>query len=265
MIIKDKIKGFIFNLKLGFEFAKRDLQERYAGTNFGHLWLLISPLITIFIYTVIFSDFMKMKMNIVNSEYAYSIYLIPGLISWNFFSTVVLRLTGSVLDKSYLLKKVNIPMYVYYISIVLSESVIYITGMVLGVVFLLLVHHHIGISFLILPFLMFLVALFAFGLGVVFSLFTPFFKDFREIINIILQLWFWLTPIIYVKELIYSKYPYLVDYNPLYFFIEPMQTLFLYDKVLWSDIKAAFLIALVTLLAASFLYKKLISEIKDII
>ena len=94
-------------INLIIEFAKRDLKERYAGTSFGRVWMLISPLTTIFIYTVIFSDFMKMRMNIISSQYAYSIYLIPGLLSFNYFSVVVSRLSTIILDKSHIIKKIN--------------------------------------------------------------------------------------------------------------------------------------------------------------
>lgn len=254
------------HLHLSWEFAKRDLKERYAGTSFGQLWLIISPVVTIFIYTVIFSDFMKMKLGLVQSKYAYSIYLIPGLLSWNFFISVVSRLSNTVFDKANIIKKINIPLYVYYISILLTEFIIYSIAMIFGILFLLLIHHPVTVQFLWLVPLAVCLALFAFSLGVIFSLFNPFFKDLKEIIPIVLQLWFWMTPIVYVKEMIYKNYPFLVDYNPLYYFIDPLQNLFLYGKVTnYKEIAIAFLIVLFLLIFAAILYKKLISEIKDII
>ncbi len=253
------------HFKIAFELAFRDLRERYVNTSFGQLWLLISPLVTILIYTVIFSDFMKMRMNLVESKYAYSIYLIPGLLSWNFFAVAVSRISNTFFEKAHLIKKVNIPTFVYYIATFISEFVIYIISMVFGVLFLVVIGQHIGAEFLWLPMLMLLVGMFAFFLGVIFSLFNPFFRDLKEIIPIILQLWFWMTPIIYVKELIYHKYPFLVDFNPFYYFIEPMQTLFLYSKVLYKDVAVSFAIVAVLAVLAVWLYKKMIAEIKDVI
>ena len=251
-------------LNLVLELTKGDLKERYASTSFGRLWLLISPLITIFIYTVIFSDFMKMRMNLIESKYAYSIYLIPGLSSFNFFSTVVLRLSTSILDKANIIKKINIPTWVYYLSITFSEFIIYFVSMIFGILFLVIIGHYSFYVFNIF-FLMILISLFAFFLGVIISLFMPFFRDLKEAVPIILQLWFWATPIIYVKELIYSKYPFIVDYNPLYYFIEPMQMLFLYYTMQKKDIFVSLLIVIFLALTAAYLYKKLIPEIKDII
>jgi lipopolysaccharide transport system permease protein len=261
-----KISNILSNLKLSIEFAKREIKERYIGTSFGQFWLIISPLISIFIYTIIFSDFMKMRMNVIENKYAYSIYLIPGLISWTFFTNVVGRLTNSVFEKASIIKKINVPMYVYYVSILLTEFTIYLISIIFGLIFLVLIHYHITIEYLWLIPLMFLISIFALGVGVIFSLLNPFFKDLKEFVPVILQLWFWITPIIYVKSMIEHKYPFLIKYNPIYYFIEPMQDIFLYGKILnYKEVVIAALIAFITLIIAGFLYKKLINEIKDII
>ncbi len=78
----------IENILKAFLFAKRDFKERYVGTNLGQFWYILSPLVMIFIYTVIFSDFMKMKLNVIDSRYSYSIYLISGLFAWTSSSTL---------------------------------------------------------------------------------------------------------------------------------------------------------------------------------
>lgn len=108
-------------VELAFSFAKRDFKERYVGTGLGQLWYILSPIITIFIYTVIFSDFMKMKLDIVGNSYSYSIYLVPGLLAWTSFSTVIMRLNNSLLEKSHLIKKINVPPFIYQISIFITE------------------------------------------------------------------------------------------------------------------------------------------------
>jgi len=261
-----KLFNIISNLRLSLEFTSRDLKERYVGTNFGQLWLIISPLISIFIYTIIFSDFMKMRMNLIGSKYAYSIYLIPGLLTWTFFNNVMMRLTNSIFEKAGIIKKINVPMYVYYVSILLTEFIFYIISIILGLIFLLIIGHKITVDFLYLIPLMIMVGVFAMSLGVVFSLLNPFFKDLKEVIPIVLQLWFWMTPIIYVKTMVANKYPFLIEFNPVFYFVEPLQNIFLYGKILnYKEVFISVSIAFSMLLIAGFLYKKLIDEIKDII
>jgi len=254
------------NLALAFSFAKRDFKERYVGMSFGELWYLISPLIMIFIYTVIFSNFMKMKLNITDSEYAYSIYLVPGLLAWTSFSTLLNRVALIFMEKAELLKKINVPAYSFMFSILITEFVLFLISMTLGIGFLVLIDYHIDFTFLYLLPVMILQSFFAFALGVVFALFVPFFRDLKEVIPIFLQLWFWVTPIVYLKDMIYDKYPYIVDLNPAYIFIRIYQDIFLYAKTPdFTKLFTALLFTGAVLLTAAYLYKKMVPLIKDII
>ncbi len=254
------------NILLAFVFAKKDFKERYVGTGLGQLWYILSPLITILIYTIVFSDFMKMKMNVVDNSYAYSIYLVPGILAWTSFSTILTRLTNSFVEKGQLIKKISIPMYTFQLSIVITEFILFSISIIMGVIFLLLVEHPVTTVFLWMIPIMLLQTLFAFGLGVSIALFQPFFKDLKEAIPIIIQLWFWMTPIIYAKELIEEKYPMLLIYNPFYQFVKLYQDLFLHAKAPdFSSIITISIMTLTSLLVAAYLYKKMIASIKDII
>ncbi|MDY0122979.1 ABC transporter permease [Sulfurimonas sp.] len=251
---------------LAFSFAKRDFKERYVGTGLGQIWYILSPIITILIYTVIFSDFMKMKLDIVDNSYSYSIYLVPGLLAWTSFSTIIMRLNGSFLEKANLIKKINVPAFVYQLSIIITEFGILMLSYSLALIFLLLVNHPITFTFLYLIPILFLQTIFAFALGVIISLFTPFFRDFKEAVPIVVQLWFWMTPIIYMKEMIADKYPALLTYNPFYHFVHIYQDIFLYSRAPTYDaLLTIMLMTSITLLFAAYLYKKMIGTVKDII
>lgn len=254
------------NILLAFSFAKRDFKERYVGTGLGQLWYVLSPIITIFIYTVIFSDFMKMKLNIIDNSYSYSIYLVPGLLAWTTFSTIVLRLSTSFFEKANLIKKINVPMFTFQLSMVITEFFLFILSISLGIVFLVLVNQPVTLTFLWMLPVMFVQTVFAFGLGVILSLFTPFFKDLKEAIPIVIQLWFWMTPVIYMKEMLAKKFPLLLTINPFYYFVEIYQNIFLFSRApSFKDLAVIVLMALITLFIAGFLYKKMIPTIKDII
>lgn len=254
------------NILLAFSFAKRDFKERYVGTGLGQLWYILSPIITIFIYTVIFSDFMKMKLDIVDNSYSYSIHLVPALLAWTTFSTILMRLNTSFFDKAHLIKKINVPMYIFQLAIILTELFLFFISISLGIGFLFIVEQPVTLTFFWLIPLMLLQTLFVFGLGVILSLFTPFFKDLKEAIPIIVQLWFWMTPIIYMKEMLASKYPALLTYNPFFYFADSYQDIFLYSKAPSLE-RVALMIIMTTIILflAGYLYKKMIGTIKDII
>ncbi len=113
------------NLLKSFLFAKREFKERYVGTSLGQFWYLLSPLVMIFIYTVIFSDFMKMKLNIIDNSYSYSIYLISGLFAWTSFSTIIMRLNTIFFEKGspHPRKDKTFPIFIpfYWIKVVFLE------------------------------------------------------------------------------------------------------------------------------------------------
>ncbi len=254
------------NILLAFSFALRDFKERYVGTGLGQLWYILSPIITIFIYTVIFSDFMKMKLNIVDNTYAYSIYIVPGLLAWLSFSKILTMLSNSIAEKSNLIKKINVPMYVFYLSIIITEFALFLLSMFLGIIFLLLIDYTVNLTFLWMIPIMLLQTLFVFAIGIIISLFVPFFKDLREAVPIVVQLWFWMTPIIYMKEMIADKYPLILVYNPFYHFVHLYQDIFLFAKApSFNDLLIIVILTFSTLLLAAYLYKKMINTIKDII
>jgi len=254
------------NILLAFDFAKRDFKERYVGTGLGQFWYVVSPLVMIFIYTVIFSGFMKNRMNIIDNTYAYSIHLVPALLAWTTFSTIVMRLNTSFFEKAGLIKKINVPMYTFQIAIVLTETFTFTISMILGLCFLLLVHQPITWTFLWLIPVMLIQSIFALGFGVLFSLFTPFFKDMKEIVPIIFQLWFWITPIVYLKIMLKHKYPMLLTYNPFYYFVNIYQNIFLYSKApSFHSLLIITIESVVTLVLTGYFYKKMVPIIKDII
>ena len=254
------------NILLAFSFAKRDFKEKYVGTALGQLWFLIHPMVMIIIYTVIFSNFMKMKLSIVDSSYAYSIYLIPGILAWTTFTTIITRLSISFDEKKDFIKKINVPMYTFQLSMVITEFFILLFSYLLAIIFLLIINYPITWVFLYLLPILFLQVLFAFSLGVIISLFTPFIRDLKVIVPIVIQLWFWMTPIIYMKEMVEKEYPLLLVFNPIYYFIEIYQNIFLYSKVpSFNSLFIVISLTFTTLLIAGYLYKKMISTIKDII
>lgn len=157
-------------------------------------------------------------------------------------------------------------MYTFQLSIILTELFLFFVSILLGIIFLLIVKHEINWIFLWMFPIMILQTLFAFGVGVILSLFTPFFKDLKEAIPVIMQLWFWMTPVIYMKEMVEKDYPFLLTYNPFYYFVEIYQNIFLYSKA--PEVDSLIIISIMTLsslVMAGFLYKKMISTIKDII
>jgi len=253
-------------LSLILTFTKRDFTQKYVGTSLGQFWFILSPVIMIALYSIIFSNVMILKLGLDQSPYAYSVYLVSGLFAWVSFSTLLSTLVNSIDTNAHYLKKISIPMYVFQISAALSQTIAFGISMILAVLFLLVVDFPLSpMLFLLLP-LIALQLLFTFSLGVILSLFVPFFKDIKVVVPIILQLWFWITPIIYFKDIVPQKYHILFSINPFYYFIESYHAVFLYAQPPRLDHFAGLTLLTLTLFVlAAYLYKKMLPTIKDIL
>lgn len=250
-------------LKEIFYLTTYDLKQRYTKTNLGSFWYILTPLVMIFIYTIVFADIMNARLGLNENKWAYSLYLIPGLFAFTALSNTVVGICEVPLSKASILKKVNIPLYIFLISPALIQIIIFLISICLGIIFLALVSPlHLNLLFLI-PMIL-LQTIFSFSCGVIFSLFVPFFKDIKEALPIFFQLLFWATPIVYPAKLIEHKLPILLDINPVYYFIKFYQDLFLGNEVRFSDFIIPVILSLFSLALAAFLYKKMIASIKDV-
>jgi len=124
------------NILLAFSFAKRDFKERYVGMGFGQLWFILHPIIMIAIYSIIFSELMKLKGNISGNPYTYSVYVVPGIIAWTAFSTVLNRLYNIFSARAGYIKKINLPAYTYQLSVAITEFFVLSISLCLGMIFL---------------------------------------------------------------------------------------------------------------------------------
>lgn len=193
--------GEILNYRsLVGNFARRELRTRFKGSKIGWLWSLANPLATLAVYTVVFGKFLGADRGMQPSgsgrANSFAVYLFTGLVVWNIFSTVIVRNVGGLLEVGALRRKVYFPAIAPLAGItiaVLVELSVEL-GLLVAVYALL---GNIGWTFLAVPFLVLLIAAFAFGLGLLLALANVQYRDVGYLLTIALQLLFYLSPIIY--------------------------------------------------------------------
>jgi lipopolysaccharide transport system permease protein len=219
----------MFNPALIWELTKRDFTERFAGSILGSLWAIIWPIVNLFIYIIIFGRLMGARLPGKSDIYAYGVYIAAGLIPWAAFASSISRSTSVFLDKSHIISKmkVSLPSLLVYVS--LSETITFMVSMFFFLVFLYFNDFQFSSRLILLPFIYYLQQLFVFGLGLLSATLTVFIRDFKEIVNVLLQLWFWFTPIIYVRDILPDMIKKLIMYNPACVFIESYQRIFIFN------------------------------------
>jgi lipopolysaccharide transport system permease protein len=252
------------NLSLIWELTRRDFSERFAGSVLGSLWAFIGPLVNLFIFIVIFGKIMGAKLPGNSSVYAFGIYLTAGLIPWTAFSSSILRCTSVFLDKKHIISKMRVSLPSLLIYVNLSESITFLISM--GFFFIVLYFNgfHFSMRLLVLPFIYYLQMLFVFGAGLFAATLTVFLRDFKEIINVILQFWFWFTPIVYVRDILPDIVKRIVYFNPAYIIVESYQRIFVFsDDPPYKSLIVLCVLTHIMIFISYFIFRSLEKDVRD--
>lgn len=174
----------------------RDLKARYRGSILGYFWSLANPLLLLGVYTLVFTKFFpRFDMQ------AYPLFLFAGILPWTFFSAAVLESTGSISSNAGLIKKVMFPAEALPLVVVLSHLVHFALAvpvlLAALVAFTLANQAVVTAAILLLPVLMIVQTIFVAGISMVVSSASILFRDLRDIITNLMQIGFFITPIIY--------------------------------------------------------------------
>jgi ABC-type polysaccharide/polyol phosphate export permease len=209
----------------------RDLKARYRGSILGFFWSLANPLLLLGVYTLVFTKFFPQQV-----VRPYPLFLFAGILPWTFFSAAVLESTTSISSNAGLIKKVMFPAEALPIVVVLSHLVHF--GLAIPVLLAALVGFTLAgqaivpTTILLLPVLMLVQTMFVTGIAMVVSSASVLFRDLRDIIANLLQLGFFITPIIYPVDRIDSRpLRALLRLNPMTPFATAYQDVVFYGRL----------------------------------
>lgn len=244
--------------------VKREFQSKYQNSLLGAAWNVLNPLAMITVYTVIFSQIMRAKLPGVDTSFGYGIYLCAGLLVWGYFSEIVLRAQNVFIENANLLKKINFPRLSLVIIIILSASLNFSIVFGLFTVFLIISGNFPGIVYIAIFPVLALMIMFAVGLGLILGVLNVFFRDVGQFFGILLQFWFWLTPIVYPIEVVPPSIQRFLAYNPMSSVIQASQEILVWSK--WPSLQSFIWIITLALLfsfMAFRLFRKRSGEIVD--
>ena len=198
--------------------ALHELKQRYAGSALGVLWHVATPLAQILVYYAVFSRFMGARSE-TPSGGAYALFLCAGILPWFVFVESVTRGGGSLLANEGYLKKLPVPEAVFVARSVATSTLTLGLYMVALIAMALLSGVRPSAGWLLLPGVLALFVCFCFGIALVLSVVTVFFRDVAQIVAIVLQFWFWLTPIVYHRTALGPRLTAVMDQNPVTPFI----------------------------------------------
>jgi len=244
--------------------VKREFQEKYRNSLLGAAWLVINPLAMIIVYTVIFSQVMKARLEGVDSTFAFSIYLCAGVLTWGFFADIVGRAQNVFLGHANLLKKLSFPRLCLPVIVVVNAGINFAIIFGLFSAFLLITGNFPGWAYLALIPLLVIQVAFAIGLGITLGVLNVFFRDVGQLFGVVLQFWFWFTPIIYPVTILPESVRSLMAFNPMADLMTAYQTILV--KGQWPEWQSLWLVTLLAALLCGLgirLFRKHVGEMVD--
>jgi ABC-2 type transport system permease protein len=204
---------FIWYRDLLFEFIRKDLKVKYKRSILGIFWSILNPLLMMIVMTIVFSYLFRFQIK------NYPIYILSGIIFWNFFSTSTNLTSFSLISNSSLLKKVYFPRVIIVLSTILSQFINLLFAFIPLIILMFIFNNPPKLSFFLIPIPLISLLLFTTGLSFILSILSVYFTDISYIYQIILIAWMYLTPIFYPPSIVPQKYQIFLTLNPMYHII----------------------------------------------
>lgn len=245
---------------------QNDQRSRFARSRLGALWMIINPLAQVAIYAVILSNVMAAKLPGITNKYGYAIYLMAGLLGWNLFNELITRCLTLFIEQGNLLKKMAFPpitLPAIAAGSCLLNNLMLFTAMFF--LFVLLGHSFSWAMLYLLPLTLMVVAL-GLSIGLMLGIINVFLRDMGQVVPILLQLWFWFTPIVYPENIIPERFRQLLNLNPMYPISQAYHQVLVYGHAPSNHILFAIAFFTASLCALSlFMFKQASPEMADVL
>ncbi len=232
--------------------VKKEVRGKYKGSFLGILWSFVNPLLSALIYAIVFPFILK------NTQDNYLTFLVIGIIPWNIFITTIMQGTSCIWINSGIIKKVYFPREILPISVATSGLINFLISFI--VIFLFIIFTGVGFSFyiLLLPFIVLIQYLFSLGIIFITSAINVYIRDAEYLINFILNMLFYATPIIYTSSLFPVKARFLLNLNPMTQIITGYRDILLYKQMpQLSNLFVVFILSLILIFIGHKVFKKL--------
>ena len=211
-----------------WSWTKRTISARYQQSILGGLWIIAQPLSTVFVFSIIFTYFVPID----TGDIPYPVFSYIAIIPWTFFATSISDMTTSLVANISLVTKIYFPREVLPISAMLARGLDFTVGFgIFFIVMLIFRAFNPTTSWLLLPLIVFIQILLILGFGLLASAMNVFFRDVQSILTLIIQLWFYASPIIYPVSMVPKNLLPYYYINPMAGVLESYRAILLYGTI----------------------------------
>jgi homopolymeric O-antigen transport system permease protein len=212
-------RHFLRNLVTGraliAQLVRRDFRTRYVGSSAGWLWGVVHPIVQLLIWIMVFKYFFKVSLLPDEVTTNYPLFLFCGILPWWLFQETVMRSASSLVEQSNLITRTVFPSEVVPVSIFLSSMIHHLIAVGLAILTVGLWQRTLSPMIVLLPVYMFFLGLLAVGVGWIVSSLHVYLRDTAQALGVIVNLWFWITPIMLSEHADLGRFQPLVRWNPM--------------------------------------------------
>lgn len=241
--------------------AARDVKIRYKQTFFGVAWAILQPLFTMLVFSLFFGRLAGMPSDGV----PYPLFAYVGLLMWTFLSTALTKSSISLVGNANLITKVYFPRMIVPISAVISGLVDFFFAFIFLVILLIYYGYGFSVNILMVPVLVLLTSLLAIGLGLWMAGLNVKYRDVGQALPFVIQLGFFVSPIIYPLSIVPEKWHWVMALNPLTGLSEGFRSAFFGRPFDWFSLSISVVIIAVILVYAAFAFSRMEDEFADVI
>ena len=243
---------------------KNEFVARFSRSKLGGLWMIIHPLSQVAIYALILSNVLAARLPGIDNKYGYALYLMAGILAWNLFSEILSRCLTVFIEQGNLMKKMRFPRIALPVIVVgsclLNNALLFVAVIIVFAV----LGQAPNIQMLWLLPLTLVVVAFAVGLGLVLGVLNVFVRDIGQVVPIILQVWFWFTPIVYSANIIPEYLRGTLDLNPMFSIVSAYHNIMVYQiSPDLQKVGITVVLAFCLMLAGLFLFRRAAPEMVD--
>lgn len=221
LIFFDFARKLVANRYMIGMLAVRELKAAYVGSLFGFLWAVFNPLSQVVIYGVVFGMFFKSKPDAIYSTDSFLLFLLCGIVPWQFFSQALSSSAGVVVANRNLIKKAaGFPSEILPLTSVVSNIISHLIGLALVLVVVVAYTGSLPPTAPLVFVYMFLIAVFAVGSGWILSGLNVFVRDTQQVLTLVLMGLFFFTPVFYSASIVPAEFQFLMKLNPMYHVVE---------------------------------------------
>lgn len=244
-----------------------ELRQRFSRSLLGSLWVVLNPMVQAALYSLVLGSVLGSRLpGRAGDSMAYPLYLLSGMLCWSLVSELVQRCLGLFVAEATLLKKASFPRFC--LPLIACGSALVNHGLLMAAVLVVALVSPIGwhLSLLWLPSLSALACLFGLALGLILGCCNVFVRDLEPLTAIGLQLWFWLTPIVFVPDAVPARLRRLLLLNPLAWLVQAYQSVLLEQRAPRAlPLLASVVVVLLLGLAARHVWRRTVPAMAEVL